>query len=96
MSSHNETTTEPGAVGALVGEVVGDEIVVKPKRAHWLLLLIPFIWCVVLAPWANSVGYVFGSVPFLLLWMIGGILIGCAAIAIVYSIDRALGQLEVV
>jgi len=68
----------------------------RARRGHWLLLLIPAVWNIMLAPWANSVGYVFGDVPFLLLWMIAGVIIGSLAIGIVYQIDRARGQLEIV
>jgi hypothetical protein len=65
------------------------------SRWHWWILVIPTVWCVFLIPLVNKVGYVFGNVPFLLVWMIGGVIVGSLCIFIVYRIDRSRGQLEV-
>lgn len=64
------------------------------RRWHWLLLVVPFVWCVAAIPLVNRIGYVFGSVPFLLVWMTAGVLIGSGAIGLVYAIDRRRGDLD--
>lgn len=64
------------------------------SRWHWLLLFVPFAWCVAAVPWANTIRYAFGHVPFLLVWMIAGVLVGSAMIGIVYAIDRRRGDLD--
>jgi hypothetical protein len=64
------------------------------RRWHWLLLVIPPLWCIAAIPLVNQVGYVFGSVPFLLVWMTAGVLVGSAAIAGVYVVDRRNGELD--
>lgn len=69
---------------------------IKVRRNHWALLIIPYIWCIGLIPVANNVEYVFGSIPFLLVWMTLGVLLSSTCIYIVYRIDKASGQLEVV
>jgi hypothetical protein len=69
----------------------------KPEsRRHWhrLLLLVPFVWCIVAIPWVNTVAYAFGHVPFLLVWMIAGVVVGSAAITVVYVIDRRRGEAD--
>jgi Protein of unknown function (DUF3311) len=65
----------------------------RPRR-HRLLLLLPFLWCVAAVPWAGRVRYAFGHVPFLLVWMVAGVLVGSAAIGAVYLIDRRRGDLD--
>lgn len=64
------------------------------RRWHWLLLVVPFVWCVAAIPLVNRIGYIFGSVPFLLVWMTAGVLIGSGAIGLVYAIDRRRGDLD--
>ncbi|MEV0069340.1 MULTISPECIES: DUF3311 domain-containing protein [unclassified Amycolatopsis] len=64
------------------------------RRRHWLLLLVPFVWCIAAIPLANRVHYLFGSIPFLLVWMTLGVLAGSAAIGAVYVIDRRNGDLD--
>jgi hypothetical protein len=59
-----------------------------------LLLLLPFVWCIAAVPWAGRVSYAFGHVPFLLVWMVAGVLVGSAAIGVVYLIDRRRGDLD--
>jgi hypothetical protein len=70
---------------------------VQPRaRRRWyrLLLVVPFLWCIAAAPWAGHVPYAFGHVPFLLVWMVAGVLVGSAAIGVVYLMDRRLGHLN--
>lgn len=64
------------------------------SRRHWhrLLLLVPFVWCIAAIPWANTIAYAFGHVPFLLVWMVAGVLVGSAAIAVVFVIDKRNGD----
>jgi hypothetical protein len=64
------------------------------RRWHRLLLVVPFIWCIAVIPWAGTVPYAFGHVPFLLVWMVAGVLIGSAAIGAVYLVDRHRGELD--
>lgn len=64
------------------------------RRWHRLLLVVPFVWQVALAPWAGHVGYAPGRVPFLLVWMAAGVVVGSAAIAATYLVDRRAGDVE--
>lgn len=64
------------------------------RRRHWVLLALPLLWCVAAIPLVNEVDYVFGSIPFLLVWMAGGVLLGSGAIGTVFIIDRRNGDLE--
>lgn len=68
----------------------------QPRRRRWhrLLLLVPFLWCVAAVPWAGAVPYAFGHVPFLLVWMVAGVILGSAAIGAVYLIDRHHGEVN--
>jgi hypothetical protein len=69
-----------------------------PRRWHWLLLTVPFLWCLVAVPWAGAIGVIdggpFGQVPFLLVWMVLGVIVGSAAIGVVYAIDSARGDID--
>jgi hypothetical protein len=71
-------------------------VVPPPARRRWyrLLLVVPFLWCVAPVPWVGHVPYAFGHVPFLLVWMVAGVLIGSAAIGVVYLVDRHHGHLD--
>ncbi|MEU7630970.1 DUF3311 domain-containing protein [Nocardia sp. NPDC049220] len=64
------------------------------RRRHWLLLAIPPVWCIAAIPLVNRVDYIFGSIPFLLVWMTLGVLVGSAAIGVIYAIDRRNGELD--
>ena len=64
------------------------------RRWHWLLLAVPPLWCIAAVPLVNRVGYVFGAIPFLLVWMTLGVLAGSAAIGAIYVIDRRNGDLD--
>lgn len=63
-------------------------------RKHWLLLLIPYVWCIAAIPLVNRIEYIFGNVPFLLVWMIAGVLLSSACVTTVFVIDRRNGDLE--
>lgn len=65
----------------------------RPRR-HWWLLVLPYLWCIAAIPAVNRVGYVFGSIPFLLVWMIAGVIVSSGCIAAVYFVDRRHGDLE--
>ncbi|MCA4132517.1 DUF3311 domain-containing protein [Arthrobacter sp. M4] len=68
---------------------------VRPRpRRHWWLLVIPYLWCIAAIPAVNRVGYVFGNVPFLLVWMIIGVIVTSGCISAVYFVDRRNGDLE--
>jgi hypothetical protein len=54
--------------------------------------VLPFLWCIAAVPWAGAVPYAFGHVPFLLVWMVAGVIVGSAAIGVVYLIDRRRGE----
>lgn len=64
------------------------------RRWHWLLLLVPFVWCIAAVPLVNRIEFVFGSVPFLLVWMTAGTIVGSGCVGVVYLIDRRNGDLE--
>ncbi|MGI8312773.1 DUF3311 domain-containing protein [Saccharopolyspora hattusasensis] len=64
------------------------------RRWHWLLLAVPPVWCIAAVPLVNQVGYVFGSIPFLLVWMTLGVVVGSAAIGVIYVVDRRNGELN--
>lgn len=63
-------------------------------RRHWWLFAIPYIWFIVAIPAVNQVGYVFGSIPFLLLWMVAGVIVSSGCVAAIYLADRRHGDLE--
>lgn len=67
---------------------------VSRRRWHWLLLAVPPVWCIAAVPLVNRVAYVFGSIPFLLVWMTLGVLVGSAAIGVIYVVDRRHGELD--
>lgn len=64
------------------------------RRWHWLLMAVAPVWCIAAIPLVNRVDYVFGSIPFLLVWMTLGVVVGSAAIGVMYLIDRRNGDLN--
>lgn len=64
------------------------------RRRHWLLLAVPFVWCIAAIPLVNRVEVVFGNVPFVLVWMVIGVFVGSGAIYAVYAIDRRNDELD--
>jgi hypothetical protein len=65
----------------------------RPRR-HWWLLAVPFLWCIGAIPIVNQKAYVWGSVPFLLVWMTAGVIVGSVAIGVVFAIDSRNGDIE--
>lgn len=63
-------------------------------RGHWWLLVLPYLWCIAAIPLVSRVDYVFGNVPFLLVWMIAGVLLSSGCVTSVFFIDRRRGELE--
>ncbi len=60
-----------------------------PSRPwHYLLLVVPFVWQVVLLPWANDVRLAPFGIPFAMLWQMAGIVVATVAIGLTYRIDR--------
>lgn len=57
------------------------------QRADWLLVL-PFIWQLGFAPWANEVGWTPLGLPFAMVWQMMGILFATAVLALRYWLDR--------
>lgn len=54
---------------------------------HYGLLLLPFIWQVALAPWANGIAWHPAGLPFQMAWQMAGIVFSTIVIATVYRID---------
>ena len=61
-----------------------------PSRRHRWLLLIPFVWQVLLVPWANGVAARPFELPFPMFWQMLGIVVTTAVIGIVFRIDRRI------
>lgn len=57
------------------------------RRAD-LLLLLPFLWQLGLAPWANGVAWRPLGLPFQMVWQMAGILFATLVIALRYRLDR--------
>lgn len=64
------------------------------RRWHWVLLTVPFLWCIAAIPVVNQVHATVGPVPFLLVWMAAGAVAGSGCVAVVYAIDRRNGELD--
>jgi uncharacterized membrane protein len=66
------------------------------RRWHLCLLLIPFLWQIGGANWANGVTMTIASLPMPMVWQMAGIIVTTIVLAIVYWIDerRAGGQEE--
>lgn len=58
-------------------------------RAADLLLLLPFVWQLGLAPWANGVTVRLLGLPFPMVWQMAGILFATAVLALRLWLDRA-------
>ena len=64
------------------------------SRKHWCLLAIPYIWDVLLIPYANGVKLRPLGVPFLLVWMMAGIVLTSICLAIIFSLDKKLERIH--
>lgn len=66
--------------------------------AHRWLLVIPFIWQILCAPFVNSADVRVFSLPLPMAWQMAGILIASGVIALVFHLDerveRAIGESE--
>lgn len=58
------------------------------RRAHRWLLLLPFVWQLALAPWANGVELRPFALPFPMVWQMAGVMVASAVIALVLVLDR--------
>ncbi|UAK22915.1 DUF3311 domain-containing protein [Sphingomonas nostoxanthinifaciens] len=63
----------------------------RPARRHRLVLLLPFVWQLALAPVANGVTWRPLGLPFQMVWQMAGVLVASAAIAWVFGRDEAAG-----
>jgi hypothetical protein len=58
----------------------------RRSRAHYWLLVAPFVWQLALAPYVNDVaGW---PIPFPMLWQMLGIVLASVTIAVVFRIDQ--------
>jgi hypothetical protein len=62
----------------------------SPSRHHRWLLLVPFVWQVVMVPWANGVDARPLQLPFPMFWQMVGIIVTTVVIGIVFRVDRRL------
>jgi hypothetical protein len=76
------------------GDALQRTIPVLQMRLHYLLLLLPFIWQLALAPFANSVSWQPLGLPFAMVWQMAGIILTSAILLVVFTIDnrRRTGQ----
>ncbi|HWU02779.1 MAG TPA: DUF3311 domain-containing protein, partial [Novosphingobium sp.] len=58
-----------------------------PFRRADLLLALPFVWQLVLAPWANGVEWRPFGLPFPMVWQMAGILFATVVLALRYALD---------
>jgi hypothetical protein len=58
------------------------------RRWHLLLLLIPFLWQIGAVPWANGVALKIASLPFLMVWQMGGIVVTTLVLWVLYRKDK--------
>ena len=67
----------------------------RPRRRwHLALLVLPFVWQVGLAPWANDVEARPFALPFAMAWQMAGVVFASLIITIVYLIDRRREALD--
>jgi hypothetical protein len=57
-------------------------------RAHYWLLVVPFVWQLALAPYVNDIVIRGCPIPFPMLWQMMGIVLASAMIAVVFRIDE--------
>ncbi|HEY9270533.1 MULTISPECIES: DUF3311 domain-containing protein [Achromobacter] len=61
------------------------------RQLHRWLLILPFIWQAVLAPWVNDVAYRPLGLPFPMAWQMAGIVLASIVIGAVFRLDRLAG-----
>jgi hypothetical protein len=59
-------------------------------RWHRLILLLPFVWQLALAPFANGIAWMPLGLPFQMVWQMAGVLVASASIATVFLIDSRI------
>ncbi|UOF88987.1 DUF3311 domain-containing protein [Fodinisporobacter ferrooxydans] len=61
----------------------------RKKRVpkYWIFLLVPYIWDVLLIPFINTSKIHPFGIPFLLLWMLLGVIVVSIFIGVVYYLD---------
>jgi hypothetical protein len=59
------------------------------SRWHLLLLLVPFVWQVGLANFANDIAWMPLGLPFQMAWQMAGVVVSSFAIYLVYRLDKA-------
>lgn len=57
-----------------------------------LLLLLPFVWQLALAPWANGVAWAPFGLPFGMVWQMAGILFATAILGLRFRLDPRNGE----
>jgi len=57
-------------------------------RAHYWILVVPFVWQLGLAPCVNDVVIRGCPIPFPMLWQMMGVVLASATIATVFRIDQ--------
>lgn len=58
------------------------------SRPYWMLLAIPYLWSVAAIPAVGKVHTSPWAVPFLLWWMLGGVLVTTGVLALVWRMDE--------
>ena len=65
------------------------DLPVRPFAVADLLLLLPFVWQLGLAPWANGVEWRPLGLPFMMAWQMAGIVFATLVIGLRYRLDRS-------
>lgn len=61
------------------------------RRIQLLLLVLPFVWQLALAPAVNDVRLTLLGVPFPMLWQMLGVVFASVVIGVVFRLDRRAG-----
>ncbi|MGF7151851.1 hypothetical protein FHS96_005519 [Sphingomonas zeicaulis] len=64
------------------------DVVQRLRRAD-ILLLLPFVWQLGLAPWANGVSWEPLGLPFGMVWQMAGILFATVVLGIRFALDSS-------
>jgi Ca2+/H+ antiporter len=56
----------------------------KRPRWHIFLFLVPFVWQVALAPWANTVAWTPLGLPFQMAWQMVGVVVTSLCLAAIF------------
>ena len=69
--------------------VVPSKPSVSTQRLYYLLFLVPFIWQLGLAPYANAVTWQPFGLPFQMVWQMTGIVLTSFILFFIYRLDLA-------